>query len=260
MSTVQTLLAQLPPRALFPPQMPRYPNLWFLVDPALALRGQYQYAVRMLVRALEEEVGLRDTFVQDVANHNLAHLLGQPGEGSDFQARIWPLAAHVDSRDPARSHGHQVHARFYVSALIKAGRTRQAVTLAEGEVFLVPASVHYEVSTEDPLHPYEDSCPLCGITGEYSVPVDPASQDYCVKIHDPLGLEILLHGTVRGQPVRDDKGNRVPCVQDLGRRWSCLTWEGLQEDREPRRLGVVLLRSGGTGARPPDQEGLRAAL
>ena len=236
-------MAQLPPRALFPRQMPRVPNLWFLVDPALALRGQYQYALRMLVQALEEEVGLKDTFVQDVGNHNLAHILGQPGEGSDFQARLWPLAAHVDSGNPSRSHGHQVHARFYVSGLISAGRTRQVVRLDDGghDVFLIPASVHYEVSTEDPLHPYEDSCPLCGITAEYDVPVDPGSQDYCVKIHDPLGLEVLLDGTVRGRPALDLQGKRLPCVQDLARRWGCRITEALQDTGEPRRLGLVLL-------------------
>jgi hypothetical protein len=237
------MLAQLPPRDLFPREMPRYPNLWFLVDPAAALRRQYQYAVRSLVHALEQDVGLRDTFVRDVENHNLAHMLAEPGEGSDFQARLWPLPPRVDGADPSRSHGHQVHARFYVTPLIEAQRTRQSFSFLgeEREVFLVPASVHYEVSTEDPLHPYEDSCPLCGITGEYDVPVDPASQDYCVKIHDPLGIEVLLRGSVRGEPVLDERGRRIASLEALGGRWSCRMWEGFQEQGEPRRLGLVLL-------------------
>jgi phosphoribosyl 1,2-cyclic phosphate phosphodiesterase len=57
---------------------------------------------------------------------------------------------------------------------------------------------HFEVSTEEPTHPYVDACPVCGLTGEYAFVIDPRSQDYCLKVHDPLGVELLLHGTIRG--------------------------------------------------------------
>ena len=174
------------------------------------------------------------------------------------------LLLHVDSSNPSRSHGHQVHARFYVSGLISAGRTRQVVRLDDGghDVFLVPASVHYEVSTEDPLHPYEDSCPLCGITAEYDVPVDPASQDYCVKIHDPLGLEVLLHGTVRGRPALDPQGKRAPLrpgprpplgVPDHGGP----SGHGGAAAPRPGSAGAAAVTRSGP---PPAQEGLRAAV
>ncbi len=246
MNAMESLLAQLPPRSLFPDEMPRYPNLWFLVDPALALRGEYKNAVRMLVHALEGQIGLKDTFVQDVANHNLAHMLAVPGEGSDFQARLWPLEPCRQAGDPQRGHGHQVHARFYVTPLMRAGRTRAPYALpglpgGSRELFAIPASVHYEVSTEDPLHPYEDSCPMCGITGEYAVPVDRSSQDYCVKIHDPLGVELLAHGTLRGQPAIDAEGGLVPCLENLEGPWTCAIEEASQGRGEPQRLACVLL-------------------
>jgi hypothetical protein len=129
---------------------------------------------------------------------------------------------------------------------MRAGRTRVPYALpglpgGNRELFAVPASVHYEVSTEDPLHPYEDSCPMCGITGDYAVPIDRASQDYCVKIHDPLGVELLAHGTLRGQPATDAEGGLVPCLENLEGPWTCAIEEASQERGEPLRLACVLL-------------------
>ena len=115
------MLPDLPPRSIFPPEMPRYPNLWFLVDRALALRGQYQYALRFLVGVLEKKLGWKDDFVGDVQNHNLYHLLDKPGEGSDFQARLGPVQHYVSEDHPDRSHWHQGHPRFYCSPLLEAG-------------------------------------------------------------------------------------------------------------------------------------------
>jgi hypothetical protein len=178
---------------------------------------------------MERELGLRDTFVDDVENPTLRQLLSKPREGSDFQARIGPLHFYEDPRDPARSHRHQVHARFYATPMSRAEKARS------GDFFLVPASVHYEVATEDPLHPYADDCPHCGIFGEYRTPIDRSSQDYCLKIHDPLGLEFLLYGTVRGQTVADDGGTPIKSLQDL----PCKIEEFVPEAGEPKRLATV---------------------
>ena len=221
----------LPPRGLFPPQMPRYPNLWFLVHRGVLARAEYPLSVRWLVGLLEDRLGLRDTFVRDVENPNPRCLLDRPGEGSVIQARIGPLQPFTDPE--GRSHRHQVHARFYVTPLMAAGRTE-----LDGR-FVVPAGVHYEVATEDPLHPYADSCPLCGITGDYDLPIDRGSQDYCLKIHDPLGLEFLLHGTVRGVRVRDDAGAPVACLGDLSCRIRELGPEVPPAHDEPLRLALV---------------------
>jgi len=215
MNHEEKVLEKLPPRGIFPVEAPRYPNLWFLVSEKLALRREYLYALRWLMGLLERELGLRDTFESGLENGNLLRLLENPGEGSDFQARMGPFQPYTDAATPALSHRHQVHARFYVSPLIQSGHGR-----IDGSL-VIPASVHYEVATEEPVHPYVDTCPLCGITGEYALPVDRKSQDYCQKIHDPLGLEAILYGRIRGREIPGGDGGRIPCVSDLERFCDC---------------------------------------
>ena len=241
-------LAALPPRDVFPREMPRYPNLWFLVHPALLPRPEYLHAVRLLVHLTETHLDLRDTFLQDVENPNVRQLLGRPGEGADWQARIGPLQPYENPQRPKESHAHQVHARFYVRAMAADPAYRRIPAPASGPGggeahFALAASVHYEVATEDPLHPYADSCPLCGITGAYAVSVDRASQDYCLKIHDPLGLEFLLHGRIRGRDVPGPDGKRIPAVVDLAALAGLSV--GIQEVPEsplsPSPLAVVTL-------------------
>ena len=210
--------ADLPPRDIFPGEMPRYPNVWFFVPTTLALRGEYQYALRLLDRFLDECLELRDSFHDDVRNPNLRRLIGDPGEGSDYQARIGPLARWPGA-EGAPAHDHQLHARFYVSPLARAGLTRATFSMAGGirECFCIPASVHFEVATEEPTHPYVDACPVCGLTGEYAFEIDPRSQDYCLKVHDPLGVEFLLHGTVRGVAQTWPDGRPAASLASLGR-------------------------------------------
>ena len=210
----------LPPRDIFPTEMPRYPNVWFFVPTALALRNEYPYALRMLDRLLDERLELRDSFYEDVRNPGLRRLIDGPAEGSDYQARIGPLAPWpgdgAGTGHPA--HTHQLHARFYVSPLVREGLTRVSLSLAGGtrECFRIPASVHFEVATEEPSHPSVDACPVCGLTGDYAFPIDPRSQDYCLKVHDPLGVELLLHGTIRGVAATWPDGRPVPAMSRLG--------------------------------------------
>src|SRR2546428_324486 len=68
----------------------------------------------------------------------------------------------------------------------------------------VAGSVHYEVADEHPLHPYIDDCPYCGRTGAYA-----GADDLFAGVHEPLGLELLLDGTIRGQPVSRSDGRPV---------------------------------------------------
>jgi hypothetical protein len=206
----------LPPRDIFPAGMPRYPNVWFFVPATLALRGEYSYALRLLDRLLDEQLGLRDSFHDDVRNPGLLRLIGGPGEDSDYQARIGPLARWAGA-EGAPAHRHQLHARFYVSPLARAGLAKAGATMAGDtrECFRIPASVHFEVATEEPTHPYVDACPVCGLTGEYAFAIDPGSQDYCLKVHDPLGVELLLHGTVRGAAVAWPEGRPVSALASL---------------------------------------------
>jgi len=237
-------LNELPPREIFPPDMPRYPNLWFFVDRDLALRGTPDRALRFLVHILEQQIGLCDTFCEEIGNPNLINMVNKPGEGSDFQARVGPFHSYINSEDPVQSHRHQVHARFYVSALLHENCLLRSLQVRErnSEFFLIPASVHYEVCTESPLHPYADDCPWCGNTGEYAVPIDRSSQDYCVKIHDPLGLELLVHGTVRGKifPGEDP----IVSLKQLRGEFNVYVEEA-EQDVEPIRLALVYLVAGG---------------
>ncbi|MCX7030388.1 MAG: hypothetical protein NTU62_09745, partial [Spirochaetes bacterium] len=189
----------LPARDIFPAEMPRYPNVWFFVPAALALRHEYPYALRLLDRLLDKRLELRDSFHEDVRNPGLLRLIGDPGEGSDYQARIGPLSPWAGDGADAPAHSHQLHARFYGSPLMRAGLARVDLSIAGGvrECFCIPASVHFEVATEERSHPYVDDCPVCGLTGAYAFAIDRRGQDYCLRVHDPLGLELLLHGTVR---------------------------------------------------------------
>lgn len=102
----------LPERDVFPAEMPRYPNVWFFVPTASALRQEYWYALRLLDRLLDERLELRDSFHEDVRNPGLRRLIGSPGEGSDYQARIGPLSPWPGDGAGAPAHSHQLHARF----------------------------------------------------------------------------------------------------------------------------------------------------
>jgi hypothetical protein len=207
----------LPAREVFPAEMPRYPNVWFFVPMALVLRQEYWYALRLLDRLLDERLSLRESFHDDVRNPGLLGLIASPGEGSDYQARIGPLAPWPGDGAGAPAHNHQLHARFYVSPLVRAGLTRTVLSMGgkARECFGIPASVHYEVATEEPSHPYADACPHCGLTGAYAITIDRSGQDYCLKVHDPLGVELLLHGTVRGVQARWPDGRPVVALDCL---------------------------------------------
>ena len=236
----------LPPRDIFPPGMPRYPNVWFFVPTTLALRGEYAYALRLLERLLDERLELRDSFYDDVRNPNLRRLVGDPGEGSDYQARIGPLARWAGAGTGAPAHDHQLHARFYASPLMRAGLAKASLSMAGGtrECFRIPASVHFEVATEEPCHPCVDACPACGLTGDYAFPIDPRSQDYCLKVHDPLGVEVLLHGTIRGVPAAWPDGRPAAALARLARGPRIAFDEHLPAPYGCTRLARVLVGAG----------------
>lgn len=242
-----SFLAGLPDRRVFPEEMPRYPNLWLLLAEDLALRQQYSYALKFWERLLDERLGLHDSFHEDVQNSNLRRILEKPGEGSDFQGRIGPLQPYHDPVNPANSHQHQLHARFYPRSLVRSGAFRQTVSIRgrDRSCLILPASVHYEVATEEESHPYVDTCPLCGITGAYALPVDRGSEEYCLKIHDPLGIEFILHGTVRGNRVLGPGGEPITALEHLAAEYELEIREFLPGISGCLRLGAVFLGSKG---------------
>ena len=250
MNEAGELLAALPARTHFPEAMPRYPNLWFEIDPRLPVRAEYHQSVLALAEILERYLGLSDSFGGDVANSQLRAAVTGAGEGADFQARVGPLQHFISLKRFELSHWHQLHARFYATPLYRwnGGVSPFSKTPDGRGYFLIAASVHYEVATEDPLHPYEDECPLCGISGEYHLPVDRSSQDYCVKIHDPLGVEFLLDGRIRGQQVYDTDRGRIRSLGDLETHFSCRRRVVEQLTDEPRKLALFSIA--------PDEEAL----
>ena len=187
-------------------------------------------------------MGMRDSFYDDVRNPGLLRLIGAPGEGSDYQARIGPLAQWPASPG-VPVHLHQLHARFYVSPLLHAGLERTEISWAgfRRDCFRVPASVHYEPATEEECHPYVDACPACGLTGNYAFPIDRRSQDYCLRVHDPLGLEFLLHGTIRGIPASWPDGTPAAALTRLAGALSVLADETAAGPYGCTRLARVMI-------------------
>lgn len=176
---------QLPPKQSFPLSAPRYPNLWFLIDQNLAY--DYPAAVSFLVGLIERSSGLIDDFER-----------GNP-EGSDDRGRVQGLQPYDGFEAPEFNHDHDLHIRYYYSTL-EAARMHEIET--EGCIFYrIATSIHFEVAQKHRYHPYIDPCPICGVTGDYDIP-----GDRCEKVHDPLGLDLALFGTVRGAVATNVRG------------------------------------------------------
>jgi hypothetical protein len=66
------------------------------------------------------------------------------------------------------------------------------------------ASAHSEVEHTNPNHADVEICPICGRTGEY----EGLRGNLVELVHDPLGLELLMDGTIRNQVVRFEHDQR----------------------------------------------------
>jgi hypothetical protein len=175
---------ELPPRSVFEP--PSYPNVWFYVHEALA--PSQAGAVSFVTGWLHEQCGITNDF---------GHY--KPPEASDSQARLHGVQPWRDAADPAHNHAHDLHIRYYYVALRQTGKERAGFPgRPDGgcRYFRFAGSVHYEVEDEHPLHPYLDECPYCGRTGVYA-----DAADLFAGVHEPLGLELLLYGTIRGERI-----------------------------------------------------------
>jgi hypothetical protein len=214
--------------------MPRYPNCWFAIRSDLPFRRAYQHAVVFLTEVLEDYLGYRDYFVkllpcfrQETQNWN---------EGCDMQARRNGLQR-WDSLD--RTHDHQVHLRIYSSALSQVGK--EMLRYENEEYFIIPISLHYEVSSENALHPSVDECPFCGLKGEYRFLIESESNDYCVFVHDPLGLECFIDGRIKGSRIAERNHARVRCAADLEHHFGCEILRFGKVHDTCRHLALILL-------------------
>jgi hypothetical protein len=220
----------LPPKRVFEDAMPRYPNLWFYVDPSLAT--SYEAAVRLVTGALRETMALRESFGP----------FGNP-EGCDFEAGLEHLQPWTAPDQRALQHAHAFHIRYYYTALQDQGLHRIRVLTAAGprEFYRFAASVHYEVEHNNPNHADVEACPICGRTGAFAN----EAGNLVERVHDPLGLEFALAGTIRGERVRlpDHDGREQLGVAALTNQFAVgtLALPAVAADQNTQRLGVVVI-------------------
>jgi hypothetical protein len=224
---------RLPPKSVFSGAMPRYPNVWFYLDARLA--PSHEAAVKVVTGRLRTAMRLPEYFPP----------FSNP-EGCDFEVRIEHLQPWIDSTHPSlqrAQHAHSFHLRYYYSALAPPDLGKLAIRWkgAARPFYRFAASVHYEVEHANPNHADVEGCPICGRTGEYAS----LKGNLVEQVHDPLGLELLLTGKIRGQPVHLEDWERraFGSVEALNgrRRVSSFVFPGLTQDRNTLRVGIVVL-------------------
>jgi hypothetical protein len=215
---------QLPPKAVFSTAMPRYPNVWFYLDASLA--ADHQTAVKLVTGELRKALHLRELHLPN-------------SEGCDFEVRLEHFQPWEDSAHKELQHAHSFHMRYYYSDLVRHHLER--VELVGRPFYRFAGSVHYEVEHSNPNHADVEICPICGRTGAYAS----LKGNLVEQVHDPLGLEMLLHGTVRGEPVHfeDWEQREFGSVDRLRSAFTVQTFEypGQQGDQNTSRIGIVIL-------------------
>lgn len=215
--------ASMPEKTIFPNTAPRYPNVWFYVDASICV--SYEEAISFVVRRLEKTTGMQNDF-------GYFHV----GEGCDAFARRRGLQPVRLEEQDHRSHDHEMHIRFYFAPL----KPRQPVRKGSHSYFQIAASVHYEVDRPRHLHPYVDECPVCGCVGEYARYAGADMDTKNEYVHDPMGLELLLYGTVQGERVIAFDG-----IASLEREYALeiREWVPQRPDINTAKVGEVFFRS-----------------
>ncbi|MBS1809708.1 MAG: hypothetical protein JST84_16220 [Acidobacteria bacterium] len=221
---------QLPPKTAFDKAMPRYPNAWFYVDKRLA--KSYLAAVKLVTNNLRSTMRLRESYGP----------FDNP-EGCDFEVTLEHLQPWLVREHRALQHGHAFHMRYYYSALERGKLEIVKLPTKNGErdYYRFGASVHYEVEHYNPNHADVEICPICGRTGEYA----DLKGNLVELVHDPLGLELVMTGKIRGQVVRfEDQSQRaVGSVDGLKEKFVVqqFLFPAQSGDRNTLRIGIVVL-------------------
>ncbi len=217
---------QLPLKSVFDRAMPRYPNVWFYVDASLA--PSHDAAVKLVTENLRPAMRLREFYGP----------FDNP-EGCDFEVRLEHLQPWEVRAQRALQHSHAFHMRYYYSALAK--QKLDQVKLGERVFYRFGASAHYEVEHTNPNHADVESCPICGRTGEYAN----LKGNLVELVHDPLGLELVLTGKIRGEIVRfeDWERHEVGSVEALKDKFSIqqFAFPAQTGDKNTLRIGVVVI-------------------
>jgi hypothetical protein len=123
----------------------------------------------------------------------------------------------------------------------KLERVKLSVGGNEREFYRFGASVHYEVEHTNPNHADVESCPICGRTGEYQN----LKGNLVELVHDPLGLELLLTGKIRGETVKfwDWEGREVGSIESLTERFAIrqVSFPAQSDDKNTLRIGVITI-------------------
>jgi hypothetical protein len=221
---------QLPPKMVFDKTMPRYPNVWFYVDASLV--DTYAAAVRLVADQLRGPMRLKESYGP----------FSNP-EGCDFEVTLEHLQPWQEG-ERALQHAHVFHMRYYHSALSNSNLERVLLRTTGGErdFYRIAASAHYEVEHTNPNHADVEICPICGRTGEYAE----LRGNLVELVHDPLGVELLLSGTIRGQVVRfEHDDEEVSGIRSARTRFRVEqhVFPAMSADRNTLRIGVVVLTS-----------------
>ncbi|MEX2262558.1 MAG: hypothetical protein WD696_11440 [Bryobacteraceae bacterium] len=221
---------RLPPKSVFDSSMPRYPNLWFYIDPGLA--RSHDAAVKLVTSRLRNAMQLPEFFPPF-----------ENPEGCDFEVRVEHLQPWIDPARRALQHAHAFHMRYYYTALSspRLAKVRIPWRGATREFYRFAASAHYEVEHANPHHADVEECPICGRTGpEYGK----LEGGLVEQVHDPLGLELLLTGAIRGQRVHHEDWERRPFggIQTLSADYhiTSSTHPGQTTGRNTLRIGIVV--------------------
>jgi hypothetical protein len=224
---------RLPPKTAFDKTMPRYPNVWFYVDRTLA--PSYRAAVDLVTTHVRETMRADELFGP----------FDNP-EGCDFEVRLEHLQP-WEPREPRElrplTHAHAFHMRYYFSALEAQKLESVTVSTKAGprEFYRVAASAHYEVEHANPHHADVEACPVCGRTGEYKE----LKGNLVEQVHDPLGLELLLTGTIRGEAVRFEDYERRAVGGILATTdrvaFDHVVFPAQSGDRNTLRIGIVVM-------------------
>jgi len=228
---------KLPPKTVFDRATPRYPNIWFYVDTSLA--DSQAAAMKLVAELVRAAMRVRES--RDRLN-----------EGADFEVTIEHLQPWEVPEHRALQHAHAFHMRYFYTALAAQKLDRVTLRTRAGgrDFYRVAASAHYEVGHANPNHADVEICPICGRTGEY------ASQpgNLVERVHDPLGLELLLNGTIRGTPVHyhhEDQRELGGIIRALDDRFAVQhqVFPAQSGDRNTLRIGVVVIgaKNGGGG-------------
>ena len=105
------------------------------------------------------------------------------------------------------------------------------------------ASAHYEVEHTNPNHADVEICPICGRTGEY----EQLRGNLVELVHDPLGVELLMNGSIRGEVVHFEHDEQeVGGIKSARDRFRVhqQVFPAMTGDRNTLRIGVIVLSAG----------------